>query len=366
MKCLDDAQVQALVDNEAVDDVRAHAASCAGCAARLEKRRTMIDAALLALNIPAPMPSTLRPRIEQAVVFSSPRGATRLRETGELPSRWRRAAWGGAAVAVATLVVVLFVVPMVKGPATVSAAEILAKSATRLAQTAGAGIELLEYELVLDGMPREMMPDRSNGTYRVSQVIDHDSPGHFRYSSFAPDGRLLTSIAQDPVTRQRVSLIRVDDQRYRFEFAVPAGNIPSLPEIERLHMQATVAMMQASGQQVLQTVDTAEGPLYRIQVPEVSAVKTSAMWDLSRAEVLIDARDFRVMEFSARGTFLEQPYSMSYRLISRAIVRTVQPDVFAVPAEPGEIVIAGDGTAIPATDVVFAALRELARAKGVR
>ncbi len=364
MKCLDDVQVQALVDNEATEDTRAHAASCAGCAARLEKRRTVMDAALLALGIPAPMPSTLHRRVEQAVVL--PRGATRLRETAEPHSRWRRAAWGGAVVAVATLVAVLFVVPMVKGPATVSAAEILAKSATRLAQTAGAGIELLEYELVLDGMPREMMPDSSDGTYRISQVIDHDSPGHFRYSSFAPDGRLLTSIAQDPATRQRVSLLRVDDQRYRFEFAVPTGNVPSLPEIERLHMQATVAMMQASGQQVLQTVDSADGPLYRIEVPEVSGAQTSAMWDLSRAEVLIDARDFRIMEFSARGTFLEQPYSMSYRLISRDIVRTVQPDVFAVPSEPGEIVIAGDGTASPATDVVFAALRELARAKGVR
>jgi hypothetical protein len=366
MKCLDDAQVQALVDNEASDDVRAHAASCAGCAARLEKRRTVIDAALLALDVPAPMPSTLQRRVEQAGVSSSPRGATRLRETAAPPSRWRRAAWSGAAVAVATLVVVLFVVPMVKGPATVSAAEILAKSANRLAQTDRAGIELLEYELVLDGVPRQMMPDNSNGTYRVSQVIDHNSPGHFRYSSFAPDGRLLTSIAQDPVTRQRVSLIRVDDQRYRFEFAMPTGDIPSLPEIERLHMQATVAMMQASGQQVLQTVDSADGPLYRIEVPEVSAGQTGAMWDLSRAEVLIDAKDFRIMEFSARGTFLEQPYSMSYRLITRSIVGTVQPDVFAVPSEPGEIVITGNGTASPATDVVFAALRELARAKGVR
>ena len=209
-----------------------------------------------------------------------------------------------------------------------------------------------------------MMPDNDNGTYRVSQVIDHDSPGHFRYSSFAPDGRLLTSIAQDPGRRQRVSLIRVDDQRYRFEFAMPAGDVPSLPEIERLHMQATVAMMQASGQQVLQTVDGADGPLYRIEVPEVSAAQTGAMWDLSRAEVLIDAKDFRIMEFSARGTFLEQPYSMSYRLITRSIVGSVKPEVFAVPSEPGEIVITGDGTASPATDVVFAALRELARAKG--
>jgi hypothetical protein len=44
----------------------------------------------------------------------------------------------------------------------------------------------------------------------------------------------------------------------------------------------------------------------------------------------------------------------------------VRPEVFAVPSEPGEIVITGDGTANPATDVFFASLRELARAKGVR
>jgi hypothetical protein len=161
-------------------------------------------------------------------------------------------------------------------------------------------------------------------------------------------------------------LIRVDDQRYRFEFAVPDGEVPSLPEIERLHMQATVAMMQASGQQVMQTVDSPDGPLYRIEVPEVRTAQTGAMWDLNRAEVLIDAKDFRIMEFSARGSFLEQPYSMSYRLLTRSIVGSVQPEVFTVPSEPGEIVITGDGTASPATDVVFAALRELARAKGVR
>ena len=129
MKCLDDAQVQALADNEAGADVRAHAASCADCAARLVKRRAAIDAALLALDIPAPIPSTLQRRVEQAVVSSLPRGATRLRETAAPPSRWRRTAWSGAAVAVATLVAVLVVVPMVKGPATVSAAEILARSA---------------------------------------------------------------------------------------------------------------------------------------------------------------------------------------------------------------------------------------------
>jgi len=366
MKCLDDAQIQALADNEAVADVRAHAASCARCAARLDSRRAAIEGAVRALDLPAPMSPMLQQRVEQAVVSSSPLGATRLRETSVPRPRWHRAAWSGLAVSVATLAVVLFVVPMVKSRATVSAAEILAKSANRLAQTTSAGVELLEYELVLDGVPREMMPDKTNGTYRVSQVLDHNSPGHFRYSSFGPDGRLLTSIAQDPVTRERISVIRVDDQRYRFEFVLPTGDVPSLPEIERLHMQATVALMQASGQQVLQTVDSVDGPLYRIEVPEVSGVPAGAMWDLSRAEVLIDAKDFRIMALSARGTFLERPYSLSYRLITRSVVGSVSPDVFTVPSEPGEIVMTGESSASPATDVVLAALRELARAKGVR
>ena len=365
MKCLNDAQIQALADNEAADDLRAHAASCARCAAHLEERRTSIGAVAQALRVDAPMPSTLEQRIARAVASSEARGATRLR--GTAPARlWRRTGWSAAAVAVATLLAVVFVVPMVKGPATVSAAEILARSASRLAQTATTGIEMLEYELVLDGVPREMMPDHTNGAYRVSQVLDHDSPGHFRYATFAPDGRMLTSIAQDPVTRKRVSLIRVDDQRYRFELAMPAVDVPSLPEIERLHMQATVAMMQASGQQVLRPVDTADGPGYRIEVPQVSAASTDAVWDLSHAQVLIDARDFRITEFSASGTFLKQPYSVSYKLISRVIAATVLPDAFAVPVEPGEIVIAGEGTASPATDVFFAALRELGRAKGTR
>jgi hypothetical protein len=364
MTCLNDAQIQALVDNEAPEDLRAHAASCAPCARRLEERRALIATAVHALDIPAPLPATLERQIAQAL--GSARGATRLRESATAGNLWRRTAWSGAVVTVATLAVVLFVVPMLKGPATVSAAAILAKSADRLAETATTGFELLEYELIVDGMPREMMPDETNGTYRISQAIDHNSPGHFRYTSFAPDGRMLSSIAQDPAAHKRVSLIRVDEQRYRFEFTMPDKGLPSLPEIERLHLQATVAMMQASGQQVLQTVDGPDGPGYRIEVPQVSAANTSAVWDLSHAEVLIDAKDFRIREFSASGTLLKQPYSISYRLIARTVVSAVQPEVFVVPSEPGEIVLAGDGTASPGTDVFFASLRELARLKGQR
>jgi hypothetical protein len=364
MTCLNDAQVQAVVDNEAAEDLRAHATSCARCARRLDERRRLNAAAVHMLDIPAPLPPGLERQIAQ--VLASSHGATRLRESAPAAGLWRRTAWSAVVVTVATLAVVLFIVPMFKGPATVSAAAILAKSADRLAETASTGFELLEYELIVDGMPREMMPDQTNGTYRISQVIDHNSPGHFRYTSFAPDGRMLSSIAEDPSAHRRVSLMRIDNQRYRFEFTMPDKGLPSLPEIERLHMQATVAMMQASGQQVLQTVDGPDGPLYRIEVPQVSADNISAVWDLNHAQVLIDAKDFRITEFSASGTLLKQPYSISYRLIAHTVVSAVQPEVFVVPSEPGEIVLAGDGTASPTSDVFFASLRELARMKAQR
>ena len=105
----------------------------------------------------------------------------------------------GVGVAAATLIAVLFVAPAVRKPdATVSAAEILAKSASQLSATVTGGVELLEYELVLDGVPKEMMPDGADGTYRVQQAIDHNVPGRFRFASFGPDGSMLTSIAQDP------------------------------------------------------------------------------------------------------------------------------------------------------------------------
>ena len=48
---------------------------------------------------------------------------------------------------------------------------------------------MLEYELVLDGVPKEMMPDEADGTYRVRQAIDHGVPGRFRFASFGAGRR---------------------------------------------------------------------------------------------------------------------------------------------------------------------------------
>ncbi|HSC29179.1 MAG TPA: hypothetical protein VLD67_18020 [Vicinamibacterales bacterium] len=320
------------------------------------------------VNVPAPVPQALARRVEQAVVRGAGAGATRLRTPGSPRQAWRPAVWSAGAVVAATLVAILFLVPLFKGPTTVSAAEILARSAGRLAERVTTGVEYLEYELTLDGIPREMMPDHPDGSYRVKQIIDHDTPGRYYLATYAPDGRVLTAVAQDPATHRRVMSLLVEDQPFRFEVSLPEKPTLSLPEMERMHMQASVAMMQASGNQQLQVIEMGGERLYLIEVPSVSGQTLNDIWDLSEARVLIDATDYHIVEFAVKGTFLKQPYSVSYRLISRTVA--AQMDVpageFDVPADGSAIRIDGDGSAVPLRDALVLALRELARLKQAR
>jgi len=305
--------------------------------------------------------------MEAAILTGRRQGATRLRDSAARRPRWQMAGWSAATAVAAAVVLFVFVVPAIRGPQTVSAAEILAKS-VRTLSAAPDGVEIREYELVVDGMPRELLANYADGTYRISQVIDHRTKGRFRFASYTADGRLLTSITQDPIARRRTSLVRVDDRYYRFEFSMPLSDIPSLPEIERLHLEMSVTMMQASGQHLLQTVRNREGTFYLIEVPQVNTTNLNAVWDLTHARVLIDADNFKIHEFSASGTFMKQPYSVSYKLLVslRATNVTMVPDPFEIAAQPGEIVITGEGTANPAADALLGSLRELARIKGVK
>jgi hypothetical protein len=361
MNHLTNEQIQAVADHEAPPADREHAAACAECGAQVDERRRV--AAIVAHGMDdAEMPPAAARRVEAALrAGPAPGGATRLRE-GSVRS-WPRAAWGAAGLAAATVAAVVFVAPMLKTDrGAVSAAEILAESANRLAQTPS-GVELLEYELVLDGVPKDMMPDHANGTYHVRQAIDHGAPGRFKFASYAPDGGPISSIAQDPASGRRVMMVNVEGQAYRFDVTVPADVGPSIPEMERLHMEATIAMMQASGNQLLEVVDSPGGRQYRIEVPRVSSPSTNPVWDLSEARVLIDAKDYRVTELAVKGTFLKQAYSVSYKLTSRTVAANVPPDVFEVPHQPGEIAISGGGSVLPARDAMVLALRELARLK---
>ena len=366
MSCLNDAQIQSIVDGEGGEAPRAHVASCAGCQARVREREAVMHSIVHAMSRPPDLPSDIRVRVERTLADGATPGATRLRPSRTVRWSWPRPLWSGAAVVVATLLAVVFVAPAVRGPATVSAAEILARSATVLAAPASSGIEVLEYTLVLDGVPREMMPDHEDGIYHVKQIIDHDASGRYLVATHGPDGRLLSSISQDPATRRRIVAIRIDDQPYRFEFNVPEGVALSLPEMERMHMQASVTMMQASGDKHLQVLDAPDGRQYRIRVPRVSAQTPTAVWDLTEAEVVIDAADYHIVEFAVKGTFLKQPYSVSYRLIARSVGAAVPADAFEVPRDSRAIAIEGEGSAIPARDVVVASLREYARLKAQR
>ena len=364
MTCLNDIQIQALADGETDGAAAAHAAACTHCGARLQERRLLMAAIERSIDVPVPVPMATARRVEEGLRG----GATRLRDSRSfgLQAGHRRGwVYGGFAVAAATIVAVLFVAPAVRTPdATVSASEILAKSASQLSASIAAGVEVREYQLVLDGVPKEMMPDGADGTYVIRQAIDHDVKGRFRFASYGPDGKMLTSIAQDPEKNRRVMAFTVDGQPYRFDVTLPAGQAGlSLPEMERLHMEASIAMMQASGNQLVETIDGSHGKQYRIEVPGVSGPGTSPIWDLTHARVLIDARDYRVIEFEVSGSFLKQPYRVSYRQITHSVVGSLSDDSWVVPAQSGEIVITGEGSHVPTHDVVVLSLRALTKLK---
>ena len=374
MTCLNDIHIQALADGEGAPEAARHAAGCARCGERVRERIELMGAIRQTIDVPVAVPRGLADSVDgilrgRADGTSAQNGATRLRTSrgfrlqAEGNGRW---IYGLGAVA-ATVIAVLFVAPMLKSPdAAVSASEILAKSATQLTAAITSGVEVLEYELVLEGVTKDMLPDQVDGTYKVWQAIDHDVPGRFRFASYTADGRMLTSIAEDPLRHRRVMAFTAEGQPYRFDVTLPAAAASanmSLPEMQRLHMQATITMMQASGNQLLETVDGAGGRQYRIEVPRVTGPGTNPLWDLTEARVLIDASDYRITEFAVRGSFLKQPYSMSYKLISHVIAASVQADAFVVPPQAGEIVIDGDGTNVPTHDVVVLALRELTKLK---
>ena len=369
MGCLNEGQIQALADGEAAQDARTHAEACESCAARVAGRRLRLAEieSLLAPD-PSALPPGLAARVEDAVLAALPvRGATRLRPP--VAARpWRRLGWAAGLAAAATLIVMLVVLPAVEGPGTVSAAEVLAHSLERLARPATSGVELREYELSVEGFPSEVMPEATGGTYRIQQLIDHDLPGRYRISTFAPGGDLLSAVSEDPARRRRTSFARVEGQAYRFELTLKdAAPGLSLADFERMHSEACIAIMQASGDQKLSVIEDESGSSYQIQVPRVSVSET-AVWDLQHARVRIDAGDYRVRELEVEGTLFRKPYRLSYRL-SRHSVRAagdVAPEEFEVPAVPGALVLRGPATQNHLRDIVTAALRGLADARAAR
>lgn len=385
-KCLTDAELQAVADNEADHAARMHVAECQPCRARVQEiRHTLETFGVLTGRLPGAtknlelrVQQTLHQRSVERRLFRE-RGATTLRPLPDVsPLPWGPRIWTSGLAAVAMIVLAVFVIwPGVSRESRLSAAEILGRSLQTFSATSG--VETFEYDVQFDGLAaRALVPDRTGGGGRlhVTQVIDHDHPGRYRVMSVDADHTLRSTMAQDPARGVRAGRFRLDDAMYFFEFTAPPDrkeSFISLPELQRTNLRALVSIMQTTSDQKLTTVSDDTGTYYAIQVPPMSSDRADAgtgaaeqtLWDLSEAHALIHTGDFHLKELSARGTFLGQPFALAFTLVKHETepVEQMAPDTFTIAPEPGDIRLAGPATSDAPGDVVLAALRALGKSQ---
>lgn len=354
MNCLSDAEIQAVVDNEAGEQSRLHAAECARCRARADARRQ--EMATIASLADGNLPSALEARVREAVASGGPaRGSTALRSSAST-GRWRTARWASALAAAAIVGLIVFAgLPRFGAPATLSASEILGRSLQTL--TSVRGVEQLEYELLFTGF---------SGPHRIEQLLDHDHANRYRIADFGPDGVLQSAFSEDSVARRRSHLVRVDGRNYIIELASAQAPVVSLPQLAQAQVETVIGLMQATSDQKLTTIDGPGGKQHIIQIPTVTPPAGGSVVDLYQARVVIDGSDFGIRELEASGTMLKQPYSVSFKLIRRSIkpAAEVAAADFAMTPGPGDVVLKGEATNDPMFDVLATVLRELGRLKG--
>jgi hypothetical protein len=273
------------------------------------------------------------------------------------PGTRRRRAWFAAASAAAAAAIVIFIVmPRIGSPTSLSASEVLGKSLQTM--TGAKGVEQLEYELFIGG--------GMNVSRRIEHLIDHDRPGRYRFSKYAPDGTLESSVGQDPATGRRFLLVRADGRGVIVNFEPGSASNVSLPEMSQAVIETAITMMQATRDQTLTVHDTPAGRQYVIEMPRVQTGSAASVLDLTSARAVIDGQSFGIQEFEATGSVLKQQYSVSFKLIRR----TVRPSVdvpaeeFAAPVTPADAVITSRAENDPISDALTAFVRELNRGKG--
>jgi hypothetical protein len=371
--CLSDARIRAAADGEAGDYEHEHLAVCAACRARLgEALRVSEELTELAASIAVPaslgesVGRALSRTHDASATSGSPRAESRGKRAGATTlrnapaARWGPRAWLTTGLAAAAVLVVAFVLPQPDAPRTLSAAQILDRSLQTLSPTGGT--ERREFDLELR-LPR--IASVQNGTYRIEQLIDHDTPGRHRLVRYAPDGTLVGAVSEDPVAGRRTAIVRVDGQMFAFRFRIDPAQTLSLRELERHHVEAMIRLLQAAAGQTVREVDAAQGKRYIIELPQVASQGASGLLELSRARVVVDGTDFQILELAIGGAYLDEPFSVSFRLRRRDVQPSadVSPEAFDVPNAEEAISIEGIGTADFGFDLVATALRELARAK---
>jgi hypothetical protein len=356
MDCLSDAELQAVVDNEAGEHSRAHVADCPQCRARADARRQLMSALVALADEEGGVPAAVEARLRDAVVSGGPaRGSTALRPYA--PRGWRRPIpWVSALAAAAIVGLIVFAgLPRFGAPASLSASEILGRSLRTL--TGAHGVEQLEYELMFTGFP---------GPHRIEQLIDHDHPDRYRVADVGPDGVLQSAISEDSLARTRSHMVRVDGRNYLIELTSTQAPPFSLPQIAQAQIETVIGMMQATADPKLTTIEAAGGPQYVIQIPTITPASGASVVDLYQARVVIDGGDFRIRELEASGMMFKVPYSLSFKLIRRVTrpASQVGPNEFAILPQPGDVILKGDATNDPISDVLGTVLRELGRLKG--
>jgi len=354
MRCLSDVELQAVADDEGAESLAAHVAGCARCRARLDDRRRELRDIKGAVNTAGDLPPRLAARVREAIAAHEPvRGATTLRTPAAAPI-WRRPGVVLPLATAAVIAVVVFgILPRFGSPTTLSAAQVLGRSLETL--TTQKGIEIANYDLSVSGI--------HEGAYRLELAIDHGQPARFRARTFTPDGVLVAAISQDPGTQRRSQLVRVDGRNY----IVTVGSLPSpivsAPQMAQALVETAITMMQATSDQKLTVVEGASGRRYVVEIPPVTPTTTATTLDLHRARVVVDAADYRILEFQAAGALLRQPFDVSFTLTSRVTSAAVTPYPFELEPGPGDVVLHGIAADHPIDELLFTVVRELAAAR---
>jgi hypothetical protein len=103
-----------------------------------------------------------------------------------------------------------------------------------------------------------------------------------------------------------------------------------------------------------------------VEIPPVMPSGAAAALDIYQARAVIDGRDFGIREFYASGALLKQPYTLSFRLIRREVTDSVPPEAFAIQPAAGDVVLEGEASDGPWTDVLSVVLREVGRLRAAR
>jgi hypothetical protein len=304
-----------------------------------------------ALNGSGPGPARLdamRTHIASAPV----RGGTTLRPDHR-GSRW----WiAGGVLAAAAAVIMIIALPAIDRRTTLSAAEILGRTRAALA-TQATGIEVLTYDLSVDGVLADLLPVEQSGRLTVEETIDHDHPGRYRLRKLGPGGEVVGAIADDPMHGIRARYLRAHGRGYllRFTEADPAGF--SFPAVKRMALQAFITLMQAESDQALRETTCEGEACYEVTIPQ-SVAASDVVVSLTQGRALVTAADSRLIEFSVTGHFLQRPFGIEFALRQRDVraATSVTDTDFDIVARPGDVVLQGDASSNPMWDIVERAL----------